>query len=906
MTTAYRFALALVRLLLLYGILCWLVLAGGLELRRLHQAGWGLEQPLPTLEPATRPPFLGINIDLFASPPGVRQAALARLHATGFGWARQRLAWSELEPQPGQFAWARSDALLQDLTSAGLAPVVVLDGSPAWARAPQDVTPQDNPLAPPADPATFAHFVAAFAQRYQTQVTYYQIWDEPNIAPHWGNRHIDPIGYAQLLQAAAAAIRQADPTAVILSAALAPTRDRGHTAIDELYFLQRLYAAGAATAFDAVAIQPFGFSATPTAGEEPAVLNFQRIKLVRRVMLAAGDGTTPLWAVRFGWNSRPNATWGTVSPAEQATFAATALTIGYQQWPWLAALGWMIDQPSAPADDPLWGFALTPNLATALDEWAVANQAQVRPAPSSTISLPTLLLLIGASMATGWRMYAALRLLPWVNWSRRAAAWPVGWQALLWGGLLLLYYVATWPPLIGLCWIWAAFLLVHQPQLGLMLAALLLPFHDHHKELRLVTTTWTIAPAYAALLCLLPGLLSQLFQAGQGRSLSIGAALAKRQNSPGRYLGIGARGVRAGLGQLPYGDSLALAWLGLNLLSSRNVWYWPGYWQGLVELALAPLLLYGSGRLLVKTPEQWHKLATALGVSGLLVALFGLFSWSRGQGVAVDGVLRLAGPYYSPNQAALYLERTLWLGIGLALTATGWRRWGWWGSAGSMMAALLLTASRGAWLLAWPAGLLLWLWRQPLPAATLAALGRRRAVLGGLALSALLVLGWGGLVFGERLANSSTIRSRFAIWQATLALLQDQPWFGVGPGGFFWRYPAYLTWPSLEPNLYHPHNLWLEFGALWGWFGWVWLLFFLVGVARLTYTARRHPLGWGLLAGLVAGLAHAQVDTFAALPDLAAWNWLALALLVQIRRVMPLWHDPSVGRASLPAASVGR
>ncbi|MEZ4618182.1 MAG: hypothetical protein R2867_22075 [Caldilineaceae bacterium] len=44
----------------------------------------------------------------------------------------------------------------------------------------------------------------------------------------------------------ATAIRGADPNALILSAALAPTRDRGHTAIDEVYYLQRLYAAGAA------------------------------------------------------------------------------------------------------------------------------------------------------------------------------------------------------------------------------------------------------------------------------------------------------------------------------------------------------------------------------------------------------------------------------------------------------------------------------------------------------------------------------------------------------------------------------------------------------------------------------------------------------------------------------------
>ncbi|MEZ4555168.1 MAG: hypothetical protein R2854_01715 [Caldilineaceae bacterium] len=38
----------------------------------------------------------------------------------------------------------------------------------------------------------------------------------------------------------------------------------------------------------------------------------------------------------------------------------------------------------------------------------------------------------------------------------------------------------------------------------------------------------------------------------------------------------------------------------------------------------------------------------------------------------------------------------------------------------------------------------------------------------------------------------------------------------------------------------------------------------------------------GLLAGLAAGFAHGQVDAFLTLPDLAGWNWVALALLAQM------------------------
>lgn len=83
------------------------------------------------------------------------------------------------------------DKILADVAASELEVVVVLDGSPAWARGAVDQPPTDNPFAPPAANADFARFATAFAQRYGKIVRFYQIWDEPNIAPHWGNRRIN-------------------------------------------------------------------------------------------------------------------------------------------------------------------------------------------------------------------------------------------------------------------------------------------------------------------------------------------------------------------------------------------------------------------------------------------------------------------------------------------------------------------------------------------------------------------------------------------------------------------------------------------------------------------------------------------------------------------------------------------
>ncbi len=845
----------------------------GLAWRTLHEQGLGLRGVLPLADsPAMQTPFLGINVALDKQDTPARRASLARLREAGFGWVRQRFDWSTLEPRPGVYAWQASDALLADIAAARLTPIVLLDGSPAWARRPSDTNP-DNPFAPPGDFGAFARFAGAFAQRYGHQVRHYQVWDEPNIAPHWGNRHIEPVDYALLLKAASDAIRTRDRDAVILLAALAPTADRGHTAIDEVYYLQRLYAAGAAPYFDAVAVQPFGFAATPhDPRERMSLLHFQRIKQVRRAMLAAGDGATPIWAVRYGWNVQPGSPWRAVAPATQPGFAIQAAAFAYEEWPWLAALGWTVDTPPAPPDDPQWGFALTPELVQVFADW----QPPSARGPPLSIPLATWAGLgwwLAAGAIAIWRGWAAARRLPWRRWGADYERSSTMIHALCWGLLIGLYFVATWPPLIISCWIAGALLALAQPRVALYGAAMLLPFYFQHKELRWFDTLVTVPPAHALLFCLAPALAA----------------------------GIDWRRLRAATRQWIALDWLALGWLGISLVGMVNVWHWPAYGQGLAEGVLAPLLGYAAVRRWAETPEARQRVLMALIAGGLLVALWGLVRWGQGAGAEVDGVRRLVGPYYSANHAALMLVRTLFAGIGLLLAARHGARRGWRLLTLLVGLALALTASRGALLLGVPVGLLVlaiaWFRRvatdepphrippRAYPRHTPSRHPPWRWI--GAALLGMAVLG--GLAFGmwERLTNSATIESRLFMWETTFRLWQAFPVTGVGPGGFFWRYPAYLTESTVEPNILHPHNLWFEIAATWGGLGLVWFALLVVTVIRQQVSGRERASrgDWravGLLAGLAAGIAHGQVDAFWALPDLALWNWLALGWLGQV------------------------
>jgi hypothetical protein len=848
----YPSAPAFLRLVLSFIALCLVLSELDLAHRHLRDQTIGLPSPLSSHEapPITSTvPFLGINVELTSLSDGEQKGVLKELAASGFGWVRIRLAWDQIEPAVNDFNWESVDRVMSALTAAKLVPVLLLDGSPPWARSAADRMGADNPLAPPENPASFANFAKAVALRYGSRVQYYQIWDEPNIAPHWGVRHIEPVSYALLLKAAAGAIREADADAQILLAALAPTADRGHLAQDELYFLNRLYAAGAAPFFDAVAIQPFGLATRP---DDPHVdrwrLNFRRTLWVRQAMLDAGDGSTPIWLMRYGWNRLPGSPWKSVSAEQQRDFAISALEMAYRQWPWVTAMGW--PAAASPATDPTTGFALTPELAKAFRTASTTLLTQARPAstsaPSLALWMPVIFWLLAAA-ALLWRGMAAAHRLPWQRWQARWVNRPLWQQVGSWILLLSLYYIAEWPPLLLLFWCIAALDFLAQPRAGLALALLLLPFYDYHKEFVWLNQRWTLPPAQAFLLCLLPAIW-----------------LYRPQSLPcDRWLAV------------------ALGWGVVMALSAAHVWYWPAYWRGLLDLVITPLLLFFLIRTWTTTRHRAYIFMAALAAGGLLVAIFGLVDLIQGSGTLSDGLRRLRGPSYSANHTALYLIRTLAIIIGLALASSGEARRQW--SAGSVVVgiALILTGSRGALLLGLPAGALFLLSRHNL------TLPPHRWLTGWLTVMGLglAVIAWLGRA---RLMNLYTMSARIEGWIVTFALWFDHFIFGVGPEGFWWRFPAYMSLISeADPNLRHPHNVWLEFATSGGLLALGWLFVALLLVYRWVQ-AKQQRLSWmqvGLVAGLIAALAHGQMDAFQALPPLAAWNWVALALLLALEKV---------------------
>jgi len=343
-------------------------------------------------------PVLGVNVALEQYDDEGLEEALARIVEGDFVWVRQSFIWSQIEPEPGRFDWSAPDRILAALARhPQLRLVAVLDDSLSISSA-------------TAGPDRFAGFAGAFAARYGAQVDYYQVWDESNLADHWGGGPVNPPAYADLLARTARAIRSADrssvsettftagPDACILLAGLAPTVETGPKNLSDVRYLEQLYQAGAAPYFDVVVGKPYGFDTGPDdrrAGE--SVLNFSRLLLLREVMVEHGDAGKAIWASNWGWNVLPPgwtgapSLWGQTDETTQAARTVAALERARAEWPWAGALILESFQPAVPPDDSHWGFALLgPDSAPRLVYDAVAAWSAALPDGGSVGGYPAL------------------------------------------------------------------------------------------------------------------------------------------------------------------------------------------------------------------------------------------------------------------------------------------------------------------------------------------------------------------------------------------------------------------------------------------------------------------------------------------------------------------------------------
>ena len=340
--------------------------------------------------------------------PEVRQESLRRLHEAGFRFIRQEFTWEDIEiGGKGDFvdrrndvdgdgaadaidAWAKYDNIVDLARQYDIEIIARLGNPPAWTRA---LTDTIGTHAPPDDFADYGDFVAAVVSRYRGRITYFQLWNEPNIYPEWGEQAVDPEAYTELLCTGYRRAKEANPQAVILAGALSPTVSLSGRDLNDLIFLQRMYAAGAGDCFDILSAQGYGLWSGPTDQRlRPTVINYPHNLFLRDVMVDHGDAAKPIWISEMGWNVAPEEiypAYGRVTEAQQAAYGVAAYQRALAEWPWVGVNNyWFFKRPADYEKDQAWYYfrMLEPDF-TPLPVWDsvsdfARSQPQVAPQPA--------------------------------------------------------------------------------------------------------------------------------------------------------------------------------------------------------------------------------------------------------------------------------------------------------------------------------------------------------------------------------------------------------------------------------------------------------------------------------------------------------------------------------------------
>ena len=185
-------------------------------------------------------------------------------------WARAgEVLWSEIEPvRGGGYRWeslAGVESNIKRLRGLGIEPTLIIMRSPGWAqRVPGRLCSPPKPERV----ADFVRFTRALAARYAGQVNYWEIWNEPDVAPAevqdgagfgcWLDPALPYQGgsyYGQVVKQVAPAIRAGNPRAQVLAGALLyhwPDDSASQA------FLRGMLASGAGASIDALSFHAYG------------------------------------------------------------------------------------------------------------------------------------------------------------------------------------------------------------------------------------------------------------------------------------------------------------------------------------------------------------------------------------------------------------------------------------------------------------------------------------------------------------------------------------------------------------------------------------------------------------------------------------------------------------------------
>jgi polysaccharide biosynthesis protein PslG len=333
----------------------------------------------------------GFQVQLWDFNPDAKKQVMGMVQQAGFNWAKHQVEWATIEPKPGQYDWTQLDGIVNAAAAANLKVLLSVQHAPAF-----DKSPSSGLF--PSDPNTYKAFMQTVATRYKGKVTAYEIWNEENLAREAGPGNVDPSHYLPILEAGATGVRAGDPSAMVLLGAPSPTGVNSAEAMDDVQYLNALYAINNGEVkqfYDALSTHPSGFSNPPDCtpqtpqcslsggwNNDPSFFAFTRVSQYRDVMVKNGESAKKIWFSEFGYCSGSTPPPGYeyckyLTAQNQADFLVGA----FQKARALDYVGGMVVwnlnfQFAVPATDEKWGFGVI------RDDWTP------RPAYSALAQMP--------------------------------------------------------------------------------------------------------------------------------------------------------------------------------------------------------------------------------------------------------------------------------------------------------------------------------------------------------------------------------------------------------------------------------------------------------------------------------------------------------------------------------------
>ncbi len=180
----------------------------------------------------------------------------------GMTWVKQQLRWELMESEQGAIDWSVLDLVLPSAEKFGIKLMLSIVTAPNWAREPEADTERHGP---PADPQTFADFVARILERYPGKIHALEVWNEQNIDREWtSTAGLSASHYVALLRRTYETVKAIDPGIIVISGALSPTGvNDGIQAYDDFSYMDQMIAADMLDWADCVGAHHNGYNVSP-------------------------------------------------------------------------------------------------------------------------------------------------------------------------------------------------------------------------------------------------------------------------------------------------------------------------------------------------------------------------------------------------------------------------------------------------------------------------------------------------------------------------------------------------------------------------------------------------------------------------------------------------------------------